>query len=111
MEEFRMARQSKREYLRSIYERYRRGATHREEHNVRGVLQDVRLQPEVCYLAAKPSFAQSGCSQTRKRALGYLQQASYQPYWPTSGRPRSGALGYGSDHAMSQYLQCFSPRE
>jgi hypothetical protein len=56
MEEFTMARRSKREYLRSIYPARTTGG---EEDDIRGVLQDLWLQPQICHLVIKP-YSESG---------------------------------------------------
>jgi hypothetical protein len=70
MEEFSMARQSKREYLRSIYKRYREGRRTEKTAMLGRVLQGLRLQPQVRHWAFEPSFIQGRGSQTGHRALG-----------------------------------------
>jgi hypothetical protein len=88
MEAFSMARQSKREYLRSIHDRYRRGGRAEKTASVRRILQGLRLQPQICHLAIEPSVEAEGYALvTRHVRLRTTRRAlrCWPRFWEASG--------------------------
>ncbi len=59
MEEFTMAHQSKRDYLRSMYHTVRIRPPQSEGGHVRGILPSARIPQEVCHLAPESALARA----------------------------------------------------
>jgi hypothetical protein len=73
MEAFSMARQSKREYLRSIDRRYGEGRRKEKTAMLEEFCKICGYNRKVCHLAFEPSLVQPRCSQSCDPALDYLR--------------------------------------